>query len=94
MPTYHRLTESQRYTIEALYRKGTLQKEIAELIGTHPSTISRELRRLGPSCSYCHRKAEKDREEKFTRGQTSQPKLLALAAQKLREEQWSPEQIS
>ena len=94
MPTYHRLTESQRYTIEALHRKGTLQKEIAELIGTHPSTISRELRRLGPSCSYCHRKAEKDREEKFTRGQTSQPKLLALAAQKLREEQWSPEQIS
>lgn len=94
MPTYHRLTESQRYTIEALHRKGTLQKKIAELIGTHPSTISRELRRLGPSCSYCHRKAEKDREEKFTRGQTSQPKLLALAAQKLREEQWSPEQIS
>lgn len=94
MPTYHRLTESERYTIEALHRKGTPQKEIAEVLGKHPSTISRELRRLGSSCSYCHRKAHKDREKKINRGQTSDPELLSLAAQKLREEQWSPEQIS
>lgn len=94
MPTYRRLTESQRYTIEALSHKGTSQKEIAEVLGKHPSTISRELRRLGESRSYCHRKAHKNREQKVKRGQTSDPQLFSLAAQKLREEQWSPEQIS
>jgi IS30 family transposase len=94
MPSYSRLTESQRYTIETLHRKGTLQSKIAEILNVHPSTISRELRRLGPGRSYSHRQAHRDHQELKKREQTSDPRLLSLAAQKLREEQWSPAQIS
>ena len=60
MPSYSRLTESKRYTIETLHRKRTPQIKIAEILDVHPSTISRELRRLGPSCSYSHRQAHRD----------------------------------
>lgn len=94
MPNYSRLTESKRYTIETLHRKRTPQFKIAEILDVHPSTISRELRRLGPGRSYTHRQAHCDHQELKKRDQTSAPQLLSLAAQKLREEQWSPEQIS
>lgn len=38
----------QRYQIEALLKAQKKQKEIAEILGVHPSTISRELRRNTP----------------------------------------------
>jgi len=53
MPTYSRLTREQRYTIEAMNRNGSPQNEIANAIGKHPSTVSRELRRLGVCRDYC-----------------------------------------
>lgn len=40
MPTYSRLTREQRFTVEAMNRNGSEQKEIAEVIGKHPSTVS------------------------------------------------------
>ena len=42
--SYHQLTEYERYQIYALKKAGHSQKEIAELLGRSPSTISRELR--------------------------------------------------
>jgi IS30 family transposase len=42
---YTQLSLMQRYQIEALLKVGLKQKLIAEQIGVHPSTISRELRR-------------------------------------------------
>lgn len=42
---YNQLTESERYQIYALKKAGHSQKEISELLGRSPSTISRELRR-------------------------------------------------
>jgi len=42
---YKQLSLMQRYQIEALLKVGLKQKLIAEKIGVHPSTISRELRR-------------------------------------------------
>jgi hypothetical protein len=54
MPTYSRLTREQRYTIEAMNRNGSDQKAIAEAIGKHPSTVSRELRRWGEASAYDH----------------------------------------
>jgi IS30 family transposase len=54
MPTYSRLTRQQRYTIESTLRKGYSQKSIAEAIGVHPSSVSREHRRGGMNrASYC-----------------------------------------
>jgi len=87
MPNYSRLTEAKRYTIETLHRKRTPQIKIAEILDVHPSTISRELRRLGPGRPYAHRQAHRDHQEIKIRDQTFHPQLLSLAAQKLSEEQ-------
>jgi IS30 family transposase len=94
MPIYSRLTREQRYTIEAMSPNGSQQKEIAEAIGKHPSTVSRELRRLGRGRDYCFLGAQRDANRRRHGGECCDPGLLALAASKLREEQWSPEQIS
>lgn len=47
MPTYSRLTRPQRYTIEAMNRSCSPQKEIAETIEVSTSRVCRELRRNG-----------------------------------------------
>jgi IS30 family transposase len=47
MPTYKRLTHEQRYTIQAMNRNLSPQKEIAKAIKVSTSTFSRELRRCG-----------------------------------------------
>ncbi|GAA5483930.1 IS30 family transposase [Haloferula sargassicola] len=94
MPTYSRLTREQRYTIEAMNRNGSEQKEIAEVIGKHPSTVSRELRRLGEATRYCCVAADRHACSLMGGGKPVDTALLAIAETKLREEQWSPEQIS
>jgi IS30 family transposase len=42
---FRQLTIGDRYIIECLLYRRLRQKEIAEVIGFHPSTISREVRR-------------------------------------------------
>ena len=42
---YKQITEAQRYQIYALKKKEHSQNEIAEFIGVHASTVSRELKR-------------------------------------------------
>ena len=44
MRGYTQLTRDERYQIYALRKAGHSQKEIAEVLGRSPSTISRELR--------------------------------------------------
>jgi len=45
MGTYTQLTYNQRYHIYTFMKAGLCQTEIAETIGMHKSTISRELKR-------------------------------------------------
>ena len=45
MRTYTQLTREQRYQIKALLKGQHTQTEMAEILGVHKSTISRELRR-------------------------------------------------
>jgi len=45
MKQYHHLTQRERYLIEYYLSMGKKQKEVAELLGCSPSTISREIRR-------------------------------------------------
>src|SRR5690606_39348289 len=45
MSQYHQLTQEQRYYIEVSVRNDLSQTEIAQGLGVHKSTISRELKR-------------------------------------------------
>ncbi len=45
MRTYHQLTQEQRYQIYALRKIGHSPSEIAEVIGVHKSSVSREWKR-------------------------------------------------
>lgn len=95
MPTYNRLTREQRYTIDAMRRNGSEQKEIAAAIGVHPSTISRELRRgssQGNTYSYIEGQLHANSRE--WKGYRVSNETMALVEAKLRDEQWSPDQIS
>lgn len=96
MSHYSRLTREKRYTLEALTRKRTPQKEIAATLGVAESTISRELRRDGMKAgNYCYVRADRHAAGRKRRpGNPVAAETLALAEEKLRQEQWSPEQIS
>jgi transposase, IS30 family len=95
MPAYTRLTCQQRYTIEAMNRKKSPQKDIAATIGVSPSTISRELRRRGMTKEkYCHITAQHHADSHPWQGGRIAPELWEKVETKLRTEQWSPEQIS
>lgn len=48
LKNYNHLCYGQRYQIEALLKSGSTQKQIAEILGVHRSTISRELKRNTP----------------------------------------------
>ena len=94
MRTYTQLTQEQRYQISALLKIGQSQTEIAEVIGKHKSTISREVRRNRGQRGYRPKQAHQmtmDRRKKAT--PRIQEATWALIESKL-EEDWSPEQIS
>jgi IS30 family transposase len=61
--SYTQLTYEQRYLIYHLLKMGISQSRIAEIIGVHKSTISRELKRNRGQRGYrykqAHRKAMK-----------------------------------
>jgi transposase, IS30 family len=95
MPTYNRLTCQQRYTIEAMNRNFSPQKDIAKAIGVSASTVCRELRRSGMTRqTYCHVVAQQHAESRDWQGFRIAPELWKQVETKLCEEQWSPQQIS
>ncbi|MDE9438014.1 IS30 family transposase [Xenorhabdus bovienii] len=55
---YRQLTPEQRYQLQALYNKGFPQHQIAESLGVHSSTVSRELKRNANNKQYCAKSAE------------------------------------
>lgn len=95
MTGYTQLAQVERYQIQALSGLEFTITDIADELGRHKSTISRELRRNKPSGNYsaiaAHRLALDRRQDK------SQPRITALAwalaRHKLRKD-WSPEQVS
>ena len=66
--TYTQLTQCQRYQIYALLKSDHNQTEIAQTLGVHKATISRELKRNRGQRGYrpkqAHNKALQRREEK------------------------------
>ena len=94
MRTYTQLTQEQRYQIYALKKAGHKQMEIANVVGIHKSTISRELRRNQGQRGYRPKQAQGFAIERQQRTRSRiQPQTWELIAEKLRTD-WSPEQIS
>jgi IS30 family transposase len=95
MSHYSRLTREQRYTLEAMKRNGASQKEIAAAIGKHPSTVSREFRRAGMTSEiYRFETAQEHADSREWKGRRVDPEIWSLVERKIRQEQWSPQQIS
>ena len=94
MSTYQQLAQEQRYQIYALKKAGYSQTEIADGIGVHKSTISRELRRNRGQRGYRPKQAHNfTLARRRQRRSRNQPQTWRLVAEKLRAD-WSPEQIS
>jgi IS30 family transposase len=92
--SYTQLTQEQRYQIYALLKIGHNRTEIANVLGSHKSTISRELRRN------CGQRGYRPKQAHFLaigrrnhRRVRIQPETWKMVEDKLRLD-WSPEQIS
>ena len=92
------LTLKERYHIWASLKRGITQKEIAETIGVHPSTICREIQRNKDAVSHEYHYAFAD--SKASKRQRSKVKYTVITSKiktyiksKLKED-WSPEQIA
>jgi IS30 family transposase len=92
--SYKQLTYEQRYLIFAVMKMGCSQSRIAELVGVHKSTISREIRRNQGQRGYrpkqAHRKAVKRQNKAKARINRAEWQIID---DRLKED-WSPEQIS
>jgi len=92
--SYTQLSERQRYQISHLKRMGYLQYEIANEVGVHKSTISREVRRNQNRNGYDFEKAQqKAKGRRHRRCHRITAQSWAVVETKLKED-WSPEQIS
>lgn len=80
---FRHLTAKDRDRLHALYLYGHSQKAIAEVLGVHPGTISRELKRYGKTTwRYSAARAQDDAEEK--RAQSKRPGMKIAENKRLR----------
>jgi len=95
---YKHLTHEKRCQIYALKSKGHLQKDIAQFLGVHPATISREIQRNSGMRGYRYKQAQEKADSRRHAASAGPRKmkndLLIFIEEKLTQEQWSPEQIS
>jgi len=94
---YTQLTLSKRYHISTLNKQGFTQKYIAQEVGVHPSTISRELRRnndvvQGYNAELAQIRSTRTEMRKRKRFVITKPIEKYIRA-KLKQD-WSPEQIA
>ncbi len=92
---YTQLTEHQRYQIYALNKAKMTQTDIANIIGVHKSTISREIHRNSGLRGYRPKQAHGfalERQSNKVKPRIAQAIWKIISA--LIKQQWSPEQIS
>jgi Transposase and inactivated derivatives, IS30 family len=97
MNKYRRIKYEDRCQIYALSKRGSSQESIAEVLGVSQSAVSREMQRNRGQRGYRFKQAEaKSQARQAIRSKAR--KLTALMRckieAKLRQERWSPEQIS
>ena len=95
---YNQLTSQQRSQIFALLQKKTSRKEITSIVGCSQSTLSREIKRNSTEkgnylWDKAHAKAM-ERRKRTTANSAKDPTIVWEALELLKEEDWSPEQIS
>ncbi|KYJ86638.1 IS30 family transposase [Sulfurovum riftiae] len=95
---YKQLTLTERYHISLFLERGCTQKEIAEELGVHPSTISREIRRNWDTHSdkYEYTTAHINTEHRHkskSKYTVIKPQIENYIREKLKAG-WSPEQIA
>ncbi len=91
------LTKEQRYVISVLNKRGESLQSIADEIGVHKSTISRELRRNSSKRgTYNPLKAQEfanERKERFASNRRFTKEIEKRVRSFLEKEQWSPDEI-
>lgn len=93
------LSFDERIEISLMRQSGNTQKEIAEHLGRHPSTISRELKRNSSRYNYYRASlanklaAKRRRQPSVVSKLEKYPDLLAVV-KRLLLENWSPQQVS
>jgi len=98
MKKYSQLNLNERSQVEILSSKGYAQKDIALVLGRHPSTMSRELKRKVRNV-YVARKAQhkayvKRKYSKYQGMKITEDMTLETYVTKYLKLGWSPEQIS
>lgn len=93
---YQQLIDSQRYQIEAYLKAKYTITQIAQELGVHKSTISRELKRNSRKRSYhaghaCY--ISKERKKESYKHHVFNDTMKRYIEINLRNNQWSPEQI-
>jgi len=95
---YHQLTSQQRSQIFALLQRKTPRKYIALIVGCSQSTLSREIRRNSTDKgNYLWDKAHARamaRRKRTTSNRSKDRAIVWEALELLKDEDWSPEQIS
>ena len=94
--SYKHLSQAERYQIYALMKAGQNLKTIAQILGRHQSTVSREVLRNSSLRGYRPRQAEilcQQRAQASRNALQIDPVTRKLVAERLNL-QWSPEQIS
>jgi IS30 family transposase len=95
MRSYTQLAQEQRYQIYALKKAGHSQAVIAEVLGFHKSTISRELKRNRGRKGYRPQQAQQFAQQRQRDKPRSRIPLEAwTTVERLLRLQWSPGQIS
>jgi len=94
--TYTHLSQTERYQIHALMSAGQTQAKIAQILGRHKSTISRELMRGSGQRGYRPRQAQRlcDERSRCSRNALRIAPEVWDEAEALLGLQWSPEQIA
>ncbi|MFT5084359.1 MAG: IS30 family transposase [Lentisphaeria bacterium] len=94
---YTQLTEIERYQTQSFLKAGYTQKKVAQELGRHPSTISRELKRNTGLRGYRPKQAQRltdERKHLYTHTHTRITDSTWQRVEILLREEWSSEQIS
>jgi IS30 family transposase len=101
--SYHHLTRDQRCQIDILLKRGDSKVQIAKILGVHPSTICREIKKNSAKKRDTHQRVYKfeDAHGKALRKRREaslRPSKMTVETRNIIKEkinlQWSPEQIS